>query len=223
MKKNDIRKISVVAMLTATAFLCTLVFRFKVGFLTFDFKDAIISIISLLYGPLWGVGSAGTVALFEMISASDTGPYGMIMNFISSGTFALMTGLVYKYNRTFKGAIISVTSAVFGVVSVMMLANILITPHYMGVTTADVIALIPTMLLPFNCAKAILNSAVVLVIYKPLTNILRKIGLIEKDTGSRVLRLKSVILLIVSIIIIILTVLFIILIMNGQFEVFRIN
>ena len=42
MKNEQIKKIAVTAMLTALAFLITFVFRFKVGFLTFDFKDAII-------------------------------------------------------------------------------------------------------------------------------------------------------------------------------------
>ncbi|MBO7218273.1 MAG: ECF transporter S component, partial [Clostridia bacterium] len=78
MNKPDIKRISVAAMLTAVAFLCTFIFRFKVSFLTFDFKDAVISIISLLYGPLYGIASAGIVAFFEMLSMSDTGLYGMV-------------------------------------------------------------------------------------------------------------------------------------------------
>lgn len=221
MNKPDIKKISVVSMLTAVAFLCTFVFRFKVAFLTFDFKDAVISIISLVYGPLWAVVSSGLVAFFEMLSMSDTGLYGMIMNFLSSGTFALTCGIVYKYKRSFSGAIFAVIASAVSVTSVMMLANIFITPHYIGATSADVIALIPTLLLPFNLSKAVINSAVVLIIYKPVTMVLKKIGLIKKSENDRGVKKRSLALLLVSLIVIILTALFLILYMGGSFELFR--
>lgn len=222
MQKTDIKKLSVAAMLTAVAYLCTFVFRFKVGFLTFDFKDAIISVIALLYGPVYAIVSAGLVAFFEMLSMSDTGLYGMVMNFISSGTFALTCGLVYKYKRSFGGAILAVGSSVVTVVSVMLLANILITPHYIGSDSAAVIALIPTMLLPFNLAKSLINSAVVLIIYKPVTTALKKVGLIKKGESGTKFALRSVLLFVSALIIIVLTILFLILKMGGSFELFRI-
>ena len=71
MQKNNVKKISVTALFCAIAFLMTFVFRFKVGFLTFDLKDAVISVISLLYGPIYGVASAGVVAVICQYSAID--------------------------------------------------------------------------------------------------------------------------------------------------------
>ena len=94
-KKINIKKLSVIAMLCALGFLCTVLFKFKVGFLTFDIKDAILAISSLLYGPVAGILSSAVVALLEMVTVSDTGVYGMIMNFLSSGTFTLVCGLIY--------------------------------------------------------------------------------------------------------------------------------
>lgn len=220
MNKPDIKKISVASMLTAVAFLCTFVFRFKVSFLTFDFKDAVISIISLLYGPVYGITSAGLVAFFEMLSMSDTGLYGMVMNFISSGTFALTCGIVYKYKRSFSGAIIAVIASAVSVTSVMMLANIFITPHYIGATSADVIKLIPPLLLPFNLSKAIINAAVILIIYKPVTSVLKRTGLL-KSRDVAVQKKRSAVLFVIAIVVIILTALFLILKMGGSFEIFR--
>jgi hypothetical protein len=66
----------------------------------------------------------------------------------------------------------------------MMVANLLITPHYMGVTVADVINLIPTLLLPFNLAKALLNAGLVLILYKPTTTALRAVKLIDKKPAA---------------------------------------
>ena len=51
--------------------------------------------------------------------------------------------------------------------------NILITPLYTKAPTEYVISLIPTLLLPFNFAKTLLNGAAALVIYKPLVRAMR--------------------------------------------------
>lgn len=217
MQKNNVKKITVTALFCALAFLMTFIFRFKVGFLTFDMKDAIISVISLLYGPIYGVASAGVVAVLELLSVSDTGIYGLIMNFLSSATFALACGSVYKYKRSFSGAIIAVSVSVVSVTAVMMVANIFITPYYMGVGTADVLALIPTMLLPFNLCKAIINATSLLIIYKPITNALKKTKLVPSSQTAYKFSKKSALLVVVSLLVLILAVLFIIFKMGGSF------
>ena len=216
---KNIKKLTVTALFCALAFLMTFVFRFKVGFLTFDFKDAVISVLSLLYGPVYGVISACVVAFLELISVSDTGMYGLIMNIISSATFALACGTVYKFKRTFSGAIISVVTAVVTVTAVMMVANIFITPFYMGVGRGDVIALIPTMLLPFNLAKAIINATSLLIIYKPVTSALKRTGLVINDGGKKFeFSKKTLIMSIVSVIILALAVAFVIFKLGGSFS-----
>ena len=219
---KNIKKLTVTALFCALAFLMTFVFRFKVGFLTFDFKDAVISVLSLLYGPVYGVVSAGVVAFLEMISVSDTGPYGLIMNFISSATFAIACGTVYKFKRTFSGAIISVVTAVITVTAVMMVANIFVTPYYMGVERSDVIALIPTMLLPFNLAKAIINATSLLLIYKPVTSALKRTGLVIGDSEKKYeFSKKTLCLAIVSAVILALAVAFVIIKLGGSFSFFK--
>ena len=72
---------------------------------------------------------------------------------------------------------------VFAVTSVMMLANLFITPYYMGVDRAVVVNLIPKLLLPFNFTKATLNAAITLLIYKPIVTAMRRAGVI-KSSGS---------------------------------------
>ncbi|MBE6750768.1 MAG: ECF transporter S component [Ruminococcaceae bacterium] len=221
MKNQNLKKITLAAVFTAIAFLFTFVFKFKVSFLTFDFKDAIIAVISLMNGPIYGIFSALTVALLEFLSISDTGFYGLIMNFISSGSFALIFGLIYKLKKSFSGAIVAAVSSVIGVTAIMMIANYFITPFYMGVGKQDVLNLIPSLLLPFNLAKSIINTALTLIIYKPVINILRKAKAIETNMSTEYkFSVKSLLLLIVSLVIIILTVLFILFFLDGGFELF---
>ena len=181
------RKLTATAMFCAMAYVCAIYLKFKIQFLTLDFKDSIITLCSLLFGPVWGFSIAIIVPFLEFITVSDTGIYGLIMNSLSSVTFSLVTGLIYRYKKSMMGAIIGLVSGAFAVTAVMVLANLLVTPHFIGGTTADVAAMIPKLLLPFNLIKAILNAAFVLLLYKPLSKILKKIGFIQSvrlDAGQ---------------------------------------
>ena len=95
--KLDTKKLVGMAMFAALAYSVTFVFRIPVMFLTFDAKDAIIIIASLIYGPVSGIIISLTVALIELITISGTGVYGFIMNFASSAVFSAVAALVYKY------------------------------------------------------------------------------------------------------------------------------
>ncbi|MBR0466120.1 MAG: ECF transporter S component [Clostridia bacterium] len=219
--KINLKKISVAAVLSALAYASVFVLRFKVQFLTLDFKDAIIAITSLLLGPLYGVCSAAVVALLEFLSVSDTGLYGLIMNFLSSGTFALTCGIIYKYKRTFKGAVLSVVMSVISVTAVMLLANLFITPLFMGAPREVVIAMLPKLLLPFNLIKASMNAAITLVIYKPLSSGLKRANLLPRDNKKYRFDLRSAIITVCAVIVIVIAVLVLVLYLGGNLEIFR--
>ncbi len=224
MKKEKLIKISVTAVFCALAFILTAVLRFKVAFLSFDLKDTILAVIALMYGPLYAVASAAIVAFLEFLSVSDTGFYGLIMNFISSAAFTFTAGIIYKYKRTFKGAGLSVIFSVISVCIVMCLSNILITPYYMGVTSGEVVAMIPTLLLPFNLCKSLINAAATLIIYKPIRNILSKSGIQQqgKSTNNKNFS-KSVILCVVALLVIVVTTIFLIMYLGGKIEFFNVK
>ena len=184
--KFDTRRLVGMAMFAALAYAVTFVFRIPVLFLTFDAKDAVITIASLIYGPLAGLSISFTVALIEAISISGTGIYGFIMNFASSATFSAVAALIYKYKRNTTGAIISFYAASISMVSVMMLLNFFVTPYYMmgpdlaiEQSRAAVVGMIPTLILPFNIAKALLNSAIAMMLYKPVTVAMRRAKLLD--------------------------------------------
>ena len=93
----------------------------------------------------------------------------------------MTVSIIYRYIKSFLGAVIGLVSGVCAVTAVMMLANLFITPFYMGSTTEAVAAMIPTVLLPFNLVKAILNAAIVLLLYKPLSVLLKKNGFVPSN------------------------------------------
>ena len=185
MKKNflHIKRLCVVAMFCALAFILTYL-KLPVSFLSLEIKDSMIVLCTLIFGPLAGLCIAIIVPILELVSHSTTGVYGLIMNMLSSVTFSMVTGLIYKYKKSFYGAIVGLICGVCSVTAVMLLANLLVTPYYMGVSVRDVAALIPKMLLPFNLVKATLNGAIVLLLYKPLSQTLKKARLVESKAGG---------------------------------------
>lgn len=189
------KRIVLIAMFSALAYVTTVICKLipdVAGFLSLEIKDAVIVLCSLMFGPVSGLIIAVIVPLIECFTISTTWWYGLVMNMLSSATFALVVGTLYKHKRTLKGAIIALVSGVFSVTAVMMLANLFITPLYLkymiGVPTASigyVAGMIPTILLPFNLTKAVLNMALVLLFYKPFSRVLRKMGLMAKSEDAK--------------------------------------
>lgn len=180
---QNVLKTVTLAIFIALAYASVCTFRIKVSFLTFDIKDALITVAAMIFGPISAVAMSVSVSLLEMITISDTQLYGFIMNVLSTLSLSVTASLIYKYKRNMVGAVVGLLSGVFAVTAVMMLANLFITPYYMGGDRAVVVNLIPKLLLPFNLTKATLNAAITLLLYKPIITAMRRAGVI-KSSGS---------------------------------------
>ncbi len=176
-----IKKLCMAAVFCALAFASTFIFHFKVMFLTFDVKDAIVTLAGLLFGPIYSLSISLVVSLLEFIAQGETGFWGLLMDILSTATFSTICALIYKYKKNIKGAVIGLITSVFVTTAVMLLFNIFITPIYMAVARAEVIALIPTLFLPFNLVKAIMNSAIVMILYKPISTALKAARVLPKE------------------------------------------
>lgn len=178
-KEENIKKLVLVGMFTALAYVAVLVFHIKVQFLTFEFKDAIMTIGAMICGPVYALVMSLVTSLIEFFTVSDTGIYGFIMNFVASVAFTFPAALIYKYKRNIYGAIIGTLTAVFTMTASMLALNLVITPYYYHMTVEGVANMIPTLLLPFNITKAVLNAGVVLLLYKPVSQALKRARLIH--------------------------------------------
>ncbi len=227
MQRKDrfgIRNMTVLALFTAIAFAVTFVFRINVSFLTFDAKDAIVCIAAMIFGPASGAVVSLLVATIEQITMGDTGFWGWLMDFASTATFSVVAGYIYSKRRNIAGVAISLTSAVVSTVTVMMLCNLLITPIYMKVEVGQVIELIPTLLLPFNLTKSVLNAGIVLALYKPLITALRAAKLLPKSenagsgTKQSFWSIRSLVFILIAIILISASIIYLIFGLGGTFE-----
>ena len=190
MKRLNTKKLVLLAMLAAAAFMLVATIRIPVVlFLSYEPKDVIITIGGFLLGPMSAFVVSLVVALVEMVTISTTGPIGCLMNLLSSACFSCTAAYIYKKKRSITGAILGLSIGSLAMVVIMLLWNWLITPLYMGVPRSAVVPMLIPAFLPFNALKAGLNSALTLLIYKPLVSALRKTGLIPKTearpTGAK--------------------------------------
>ena len=182
-KSNSVKQMVMLAMLAAIAYMMVTLIRIPVVlFLKYEPKDVIITIGGFLFGPMASFVVSLLVSLLEMVTISDTGPIGALMNLLSTCTFACTAALIYKRKRTVSGAILALITGSILMTCAMLLWNWLITPIYMGFPREQVAAMLVPMFLPFNLLKAGLNSAFVMLLYKPLVTALRKTGLVQTRT-----------------------------------------
>jgi riboflavin transporter FmnP len=207
-KTTDVKRLVGMAMFASLAIILGFATSsVKVAHLTFDAKDAVITLSAFVYGPVSAVAISFIVAFIEsvFITFTHTFWHGLLMDFVSSAVFSLTATLIYKKKRSFNGAIIGFAFSTVITTAAMLGLNILITPLYMkqlGVpmSAGDVIAMIPKLLLPFNFAKALMNSAIAMVLYKPVSQAMRKAGFAKGDVVGLKFNKKSLILVIICLV-----------------------
>lgn len=179
MKNKKVNTLVKIGALSAIAFLLQLLgsaIGLNVGgFLTIEFSDLPALIGAFALGPWSGV-------LIELIknllhcSFTSTGFVGEFANFVTNGIFVLTAGLIYKKNRTLKGAVIGTVVAIFVMTAAAMLTNLYIMlPMYMP--KADFTAklnLVLYTITPFNFCRGIILAILTFLLYKRLTPILKK-------------------------------------------------
>ena len=153
--ESKTKRITTIAMLCAISYVAMAVGRVPVVlFLKYDPKDAIIALGGLIWGPLTSCIVTIIVSLMEMITVSDTGLLGCVMNVLSSCAFACTAAAIYKKKHTLSGAVLGLAAGCVTMVTVMMVWNYLVTPLYMGYPREAVVELLIPAFLPFNLLKS---------------------------------------------------------------------
>ena len=195
-KMSLVKKITITAMFIALSYVLTFVFHHLqlapfpgVSFLTYDPKDILICIAGFILGPWYALGISVGVSFIEMITISNTGIYGFIMNIVSTCAFVIPACVVYKSKKSFVGALLSLAVGFVSSVAVMAIWNIIITPIYMSIDREILIKNFLLYIVLFNVMKTGLNVAAILLFYKPIISALRATKLIQ--TGNNKWDLKQ--------------------------------
>ncbi len=187
----SVRKMTVTAVMSAIAFvLMMLEFATPLTpeFLKFDFSDLPAVITSFALGPAWGVVVELIKNLLKM-PFSHTGCVGELANFIVGAAMVLPAGLIYKFAKSRKGALIGSLAGALTAALVSFPVNYFITyPFYTGFMEMEVIigmysAIIPAantlpralviVNMPFTFIKFLLCALITFLVYKRLSPILK--------------------------------------------------
>ena len=177
------KKITTVGMLCAMAIIVNLFIRFpivpSVSFLNYDPKDIVIVIGGFIYGPAVCFIMSAITSVLEIMFRGGTILY-VLMNIISTCTFAVTAAYFYKKNHTKKGAIIGLVIGIVACAISMLIWNYVVDPIYFQMPREAVVSMLPAILL-FNLLKAGMNTGVTIFLYKPIVNALRKTNLVENN------------------------------------------
>lgn len=180
-KASNTKKVVMVGTFSAIAFVLQMIgsmMGLKVGgFLEIEISDLPALIVTFAYGPISGI-------LVELLKnllhcfATSTGFVGELANFVINGTFVGVAGVIYKYHKSFKGAICSLIAATIAMAIAGIFANLYIMlPLYMpDAPIALKMNLVLATILPFNLAKGAAISIITMLIYKKISPILKFSG-----------------------------------------------
>lgn len=201
-KTNErVRALVCMAMLSALAIAADVFLRIPNigGFLTYEPKDVVLTVGGFIFGPIAGLVMSLIVCFVEMITISDSGLIGFLMNFLASGVFIGVSTAIYSRKKSLSRAIAGLIAGSFSMLAIMLLWNYIITPLYTGLPREAVLGLFLPLLIPFNLLKAALNSALILFLYKAVVTALRKSKLIPTRESNDSENKKSNTVLIVCI------------------------
>lgn len=178
--KWDTRQLVTMALMCAISVLLSFI-EFPlipgVAFLKFDASNMPAMVSGFAWGPLAGISVGVVSAIIHGIMLADFS--GAIMNILIIICYVFPASFIYKKMHNWKGAIIGLVVAIITSTIAAIFANLAITSFYM--TTPElpfeeayqiVLSMIVPVILPFNLAKAAINSVLTLIVYKSISNLI---------------------------------------------------
>lgn len=143
-------------------------------FLKLDFGNVFILLISFLLGPVEGVAVCVMKELLRMIGSSSGG-VGELANMLATSAFILLPSIVYQFRKGLKWVVPCLVAACFlGTVGALLTNRFITFPLYMGAGAASVFADTFWFIVAFNLIKTASVSVLTLLLYKRLSNFLKK-------------------------------------------------
>ena len=188
MKKNsksNIIRLVLTAMLAALGVVFMFVVRFSLlpgaKFLEYDMGDIPVILATLLLGAPSGGFVLVFVSLIQSLTVSAASSWqGFVMHVLSTGVYCLILKGVTRKNDNPLRMISAVCVATVALTLVMIPLNLIFTPLYLNTTVEAVMELMLPAIIPFNFLKGVINSFIIVLLYKPLKDILTKSNMLNK-------------------------------------------
>lgn len=158
-----------------------------VNFLEINFSEIPALIAGFAYGPLSGF-LVLLVRFLVKLPMSSTAMVGEVADIIYSSSFVLTATIIYKYRRTFKGALLGLGIAFIAQILVSSLANYFVIYHlYNEMFFKGEMAMILSnkygaftpeqfilWVIPFNIIKNTIIGGLTLVVYKRISRFINQ-------------------------------------------------
>lgn len=105
--------------------------------------------------------------------SAQSGIIGIVMHIFATGCCVLVTGSIYKRNKTRKTAVIALILGALVQTAAMVLMNMIFTPLFMGAPLETVLALMIPAIIPFNVLKAGINGVITFFLYKSISHLMK--------------------------------------------------
>ena len=171
-----------VALAYAVSFLEIPMPLFGAVFLKLDFSNVFILLISFLLGPVEGVLVCLLKEGLRCIGSSSNGA-GEIANFFVTSSYLLIPAILYQYRKTLKTVIVSLSiGCVIATGMALLLNRFVVFPAFavlgdgtiMSMSVAEAFGAFWPGLLLFNVIKTVLVAILTVLLYKRLSNFLKK-------------------------------------------------
>ena len=163
-----------IALSVVTGYLIHFPILPQAPFLLYDPGHVFLLIAALKFGPRAGMIMTFVYATLFALITGQGGPYGALMNFLSTGAFVLVSSWIYMNKHNKNGAMVGLALGTLAMTAIMVPANLIITPLYLGVDRAIVVQLLLPAIIPFNLLKGLISSILTLLVYKKISVILNK-------------------------------------------------
>ena len=139
-------------------------------FLSYDPSLVPAMVCGFAYGPVSGL-TVGVLAV--VIHALTTGDWvGGLMNIVAAIFFILPAALAYKKLHSFRGAVTGLILGIICATAASIVSNLTIGVWFWYGSADAIMPLMLPAVVPFNLIKTVLNSALTLVVYKAISNLI---------------------------------------------------
>lgn len=186
-------KIAILSAIASVIMLFEFPLWFAPGFYKLDLSETVILMGSFAMGPIAGVLIELLKNLLNiLINGTTTAYVGEFANFVTGCAFVVPAALIYKYKKTFKGALGGMIIGTLSLATVGALINyFVLIPAFsklynlpidsiiemgsaLNPLVADLKTLVVFAVAPFNIIKGVICSILSIILYKRLSNILHK-------------------------------------------------
>ncbi len=164
------------AVFTALAFVVTFL-EFPLfpaaPYLKLDFANVFFMIEGFIFGPVEAVFSIGVKELL-CLAKSSSGGVGELANFLMSTAYVILPALLYRFKKGRGWVALYLVAACLLQIGISLPVNRFINfPFFMGSAASDLFAQAWYWVVAFNAVKSVAVSAVVFLVYKPLSRFIR--------------------------------------------------